>query len=275
MTMNSSKRNRQPTMTKNDATDAARTGRWLRVLLLLPLLPLGCGGSVQSPVSAGTEDGAVEEITPDAAVSPVVDASFEAGSAPDATNSETGPATPDATSDTGNAGDALADSGAADGSDDVTDSGDAETADASLPCPETTACATAVDLGTIWSGVMGGTNEGVALQGHHSEWYKVKIIPYPLTPIMTDAWAVHVYFGATPGVDYDVDVYSSATSEAAACSQLIGTAPFSGDAAAAQELRFSYPYGAGTWVVVHVVAKTGSQCSTGDHFYLSVSDDGS
>ena len=153
---------------------------------------------------------------------------------------------------------------------DAADSTDSADASVPIPCTETATCATAVPLGTIWGGLAGGINEQTQTWGAHSEWYQVTIVQYD--PPMGDTIYVDVLLDPLVGVAFDLEVYFVATpGQPGVCSQPLASP--TGDAGAAQQVKFSFPNnGAKTlgFVTIHVIAKPGAQCVTGQSYYLDI-----
>jgi hypothetical protein len=238
--------------------DMRITRQGYRVLaVLIGIGAAACGGAVSNAVEQGHQ----------------ADAGTDGrGAGLDATSGEPedAPGVVDAGADATNGGDD-ADADATSGSADAGDAADAEdatdAADANVPisCAETATCAAPISLGTIWGGVSSGVNEGTNAHGDHSDWYQVKIEPYPPPAASSSEVSVVIYFQSPPGLEFDLDVYLTTTEDPpVTCSQPVSSS--TGDAGALQTIGFQFPDTQTIvlgWVTIHVIAKPGSQCATG------------
>lgn len=239
------------------------------LLALFGLAGGACGGSTQTETPPPRVDGGIDSgvTVADAAPDTGENASGVADGGFDGTGAHSGDAAADVI-------DTVQEDGGGDAADatDAANGADAEDASVPIPCSETATCAAPVSLGTIWGGVQGGINETVATYGDHSEWYQVAIDSYQ--PPVDDDVNVAIYFESLADVEFDVDVYLTTipSQPPVTCSQPIVSSI--GDGGVAQPLQFSFPdrglSGPLAWVTIHVIAKPGSQCMTGDSYWLQL-----
>jgi hypothetical protein len=252
----------------------ARERYWI-VAALLGLAGAACGktldGSLsQQPGDAGPDG---ETVPPDAAPSEADDAYGGADVVSDA-----GPGV-EAGTDASSVGEDAA------GSDpheadaaysvdaDATDSADAAEASIPISCDESTTCAAPIELPTIWGGVPAGVNETTNVYGEHSDWYLVKVEPYPPPAASDSVVAVNVFIEPPPGTEFDVAVYvSTSQTYPGTCSQAPYTSAPTGQENF-QQVNLTFPNTSFTvlgWITIHVTAKPGTQCATGAKWWFQV-----
>jgi hypothetical protein len=165
-----------------------------------------------------------------------------------------------------------ANSGDADAAD-ADDAADGEDGNVPISCTETSTCAAPISLGSIWGGVISGSNETAGTSGASSGWYQVEIQPYPPPAVSNAQVNVTVSIEPPAGMEFDLAVYFTAPADyPSACATPTGTSV--GDAGALQAVKLSFPNtdvgGISGWLTIHVSAKPGSQCFTGETFSLEV-----
>jgi len=235
--------------------------------LVLSLVAGGCGRAIQALMPLSGTNGGIDsgDADRDAGTGDPLDASGAADSDSDVEGSVRDAEFVADASEVWEAGDA-ADAG------DASDASDASAeVDASISCDESTTCAAPIQLPTIWGGVTSGVNEQTNTYGEQFAWYLIEIQPYP-PPAMTNSTVdVAITFEPPADVDYDLDVYLSASiGDPGTCAQTVVS---STDAGAYQFLNFSFPNSVSEvlgWVTIHVTAKPGAQCTTNTRYWLDV-----
>jgi hypothetical protein len=244
--------------------------------LLFGLASVACGRTLQTPAPLQQGDGGVDSgrAAPDAAPSEAQDASGGADVESDATSVQSDDAETDAPTFVDK------DAGGADAADaidaaDASDAPDAADASIQISCDESATCAAPIQLPFIYGGVSGGgNNTHTTTSGDHSDWYTIEVEPDPPPAALLDKITATVWLYPPPGMEFDLDVYVTTPPDSppSTCSQVSGSS--TGTPGAMQSVSVSWPTGTGFqilgWVTIHVIAKAGSQCATGETWTLEV-----
>ena len=139
---------------------------------------------------------------------------------------------------------------------------DAAEASSPIPCDETSSCASEIQLPTL---TVGPAQTAVHTSGETSNWYVVEVTP---AAVSGTTIGMYLYVNAPPGMEFDLEAYvfTSSPTPSQVCPQPAGTAD-GGIIYLSWPNTFPYAH---RWLTVHVVAKNGMTCATGESWNLNI-----
>lgn len=147
-----------------------------------------------------------------------------------------------------------------------------DAAPTSVPCTETTACASPAVLPAIQGGLASGPNSLTATSGIAAGWYEVEVDQNPLAT--GSAIRVQVVPDSPGGSDFDIDVYSSSESAQRTAQCATVTASSHNGPGQVDSVSFSWATNTGfpevRVLLVHVTAKLGTACATDAKWQLGI-----